>query len=195
MEKYKICPNCGEKNDPSLMECSNCGEELFQVGITDPKTIIDPPDDSPHRLVKYCDCGAVNPPNARKCESCGEDISDISPEPERNSTLEEKSIRLFDTDGNELYKMNKGDVVIGRSNGLSDYLIEKTYVSNSHCRLYTEEEDFYIEDLNSTNSTFVNGEKITGRTILSDGDEVALGGIIVNGEHQKKAAYFYVKIE
>ena len=111
MEKYKICPNCGEKNDPSLMECSNCGEELFQVGITDPKTIIDPPDDSPHRLVKYCDCGAVNPPNARKCESCGEDISDISPEPERNSTLEEKSIRLFDTDGNELYKMNKGTVI------------------------------------------------------------------------------------
>ncbi len=195
MGKYKICPSCGEKNDPSLMECSNCGEELFQVGITDEGTENNPISEPVRKLVKYCDCGATNPPNARKCEACGEDISDISPEPERITVSEEKSIRLFDTDGNELYMMNKGNFVIGRSNGLSEYLFEKTYVSNSHCRLFSEGEGYFIEDLNSTNSTFLNSKKIIGRTILSNGDEIALGGIIVNGEPQKKAAYFSVKIE
>ena len=193
MEKYKICPSCGEKNDPSLMECSNCGYELFQVRITNGGD--NPPDMPPGNkanLVKICDCGTANPPNARKCISCGEDISDIMPV--INNPVE-KTVRLISFEGDELLRMTTDNIVIGRSKELSEYLEEKKYVSNTHCRLFTEGEDYYIEDLHSTNSTFVNNKKITEKTLLTNGDEIALGGIIIEGERQPKAAYFHVIIE
>ena len=196
MGKYKICPNCGEKNDPSRLECEKCSEELINVRISDDSeaapeisgdiAVLRP------EMVKICDCGAKNPPNARKCISCGEDISDILPE--ENRTIS-RSLRLLDTDGNEILKMTDGNVIIGRSSGLREYLREKKYVSNTHCRLSFEDEAYYAEDLKSTNSTFVNNRKITEKTKLSDNDELALGGIIVNGERQEKAAYFIIRIE
>ena len=37
---------------------------------------------------------------------------------------------------------------------------------------------FFIEDLGSTNGTFVNGTKIDGRVKLSVNDEVRLGNIV-----------------
>ena len=196
MEKYKICPYCGEKNAPSSIDCINCGYDLVAVDIVDDsaKRIKSNPGDSSvgARMVKICDCGTKNPPNARKCISCGEDISDILPEVDRKA---ERSLKILSLDGSELLKLTSGSVVVGRYNELGTYLTGKTFVSNTHCRLSSEEDNYYIEDLKSTNFTFVNNEKITEKTKLSDNDEVSLGGITVKGERQGKAAYFIVKIE
>ena len=35
MKKYKICPECHEKNDPSMIDCIACGTDLMNVKITD----------------------------------------------------------------------------------------------------------------------------------------------------------------
>ena len=35
MEKYKICPSCGTKNEPTLLECVNCETDLTRIKITD----------------------------------------------------------------------------------------------------------------------------------------------------------------
>jgi len=69
-----------------------------------------------------------------------------------------------------------GPVVIGRSPG-ADIVIGATYVSGRHARFSLIGKDLVLEDLGSTNGTYVNGERISGPTGLRDGDLVAIGNV------------------
>lgn len=81
LEKYKICPLCGKKNYPGLIECIDCEQDLTQVRITDDESEKNAVSGSV--LVRICDaCGTKNPSNARKCAGCGEEIFDITPTPD-----------------------------------------------------------------------------------------------------------------
>jgi hypothetical protein len=62
---------------------------------------------------------------------------------------------------------------IGREG--SDINIADPEVSRRHATIRSEGGAVAIEDLNSTNGTFVNGERITGTRVLSEGDEVRFG--------------------
>lgn len=76
---------------------------------------------------------------------------------------------------------------------MRECLIGKQYVSRIHAKLTVENGLAFIENLSNTNYTYVNNIRIpSGRTRLNVGDEVALGGISVNGSRQKEAAYFVV---
>jgi len=77
---------------------------------------------------------------------------------------------------------------------MSDYLINKKYVGRSQAKLTINNNELWIENLSGTNPTFVNNKKITEKTKLSDGDEIGLGGIVINGSRQEQAAYFLVRI-
>jgi len=68
-------------------------------------------------------------------------------------------------------------VLIGRSSDLEMVLVEDM-VSRKHARLSVQGEQIWIEDLGSTNGTFVNGEKIK-RTRLKEGDRVLIGTSIL----------------
>jgi hypothetical protein len=48
-------------------------------------------------------------------------------------------------------------------------------VSNRHCRFYRRKFGVYLTDLNSTNGTYVNDQRIVGDVELSDGDLVRVG--------------------
>jgi pSer/pThr/pTyr-binding forkhead associated (FHA) protein len=48
-------------------------------------------------------------------------------------------------------------------------------VSRRHCVILTTDSEVMIRDLNSRNGTYVNGEKITGDTVLLNGDLVKVG--------------------
>ena len=50
-----------------------------------------------------------------------------------------------------------------------------TYVSQLHARLFQQNGEGYVEDLGSTNGTYVNGKQITGVTRLKRGDQVQFG--------------------
>ena len=87
LEKYKICPACGEHNAPNLLECRKCETDLTGIKIVDATAVQAASatqekttgTDCAEALFRVCDCGEMNPPQARKCQSCGEDISDILP--------------------------------------------------------------------------------------------------------------------
>lgn len=64
-------------------------------------------------------------------------------------------------------------VVIGRSADC-DFLIAERSVSRAHCRIFQQGEGYWVEDLGSTNSSFVNDEKIE-RQQLVDGDQLRVG--------------------
>lgn len=199
MEKYKICPSCHEKNEPTLLECIYCEADLTRVKITDEESERMQENNSiaeqqTAELLRLCECGAKNPPNARKCSSCGEDISDITPTPDTAEKPAETTFVLSSTDGQYAYKMTSDEIIIGRENIMSDYLSVKSYVSRSHARLSIINGELFIENMSNTNFTYVNNQKITEKTRLNDGDEIGLGGTNINGKSQSMAAYFLVRI-
>jgi len=68
-------------------------------------------------------------------------------------------------------------VVIGRS-GDCDLNIMDTYLSSRHARVSLDDGDLTIEDLGSTNGTYVNQELVNGRMFLERGDIVQVGGVL-----------------
>jgi pSer/pThr/pTyr-binding forkhead associated (FHA) protein len=64
-------------------------------------------------------------------------------------------------------------ITIGRSSN-TDIQIDNLAVSKQHARLRKQKDQYVIEDLDSTNGTFLNDEKVT-RAILKHNDIVAVG--------------------
>jgi len=72
------------------------------------------------------------------------------------------------------YPLAEGqEIVIGRSSELDMVLVEEM-VSRKHARIALADGTISIEDLGSTNGTFVNGEKVQQGT-LREGDRVLIG--------------------
>jgi len=69
--------------------------------------------------------------------------------------------------------LKQGDMTLGRRPG-SDILLDNLAVSANHASLFTIGEDSFIQDLNSTNGTFVNNKKIAKHHLVN-GDMVVIG--------------------
>lgn len=67
------------------------------------------------------------------------------------------------------------EVTVGRGGGCALVLSDDTYVSQLHARLFQQNDEGYVEDLGSTNGTYVNGKQISGVTRLKRGDQVQFG--------------------
>ena len=66
-----------------------------------------------------------------------------------------------------------------RSNGIP---ISDQFASHMHARVFPHGHFFFIEDLGSTNGTFVNGRRIDGQTQLKVHDEIRLGESVLRYE-------------
>ncbi len=73
-------------------------------------------------------------------------------------------------------KLNR-QILIGRSSDLDMVLVEDM-VSRKHAKITCQDGKVYIEDLGSTNGTFVNGEK-TRQARLKEGDRILIGTSIL----------------
>ncbi|HEX6230732.1 MAG TPA: FHA domain-containing protein [Actinomycetota bacterium] len=67
-----------------------------------------------------------------------------------------------------------GSVEIGRADACSIRL-EDTYVSQVHARLYGEDGGWFVEDLGSTNGTFLNDRRVAAPAPVHAGDVVRVG--------------------
>jgi pSer/pThr/pTyr-binding forkhead associated (FHA) protein len=67
----------------------------------------------------------------------------------------------------------KSEIIVGRSKG-ADIQIDNLAVSKEHARIITRQGRYSLEDLNSTNGTYVNNEKVA-RAMLKDGDVITIG--------------------
>lgn len=67
------------------------------------------------------------------------------------------------------------EVTVGRGGGCALVLNDDAYVSQLHARLFQQNGEGYVEDLGSTNGTYVNGRPINGVTRLKRGDQVQFG--------------------
>ena len=71
-----------------------------------------------------------------------------------------------------------GPVQIGRGPAC-DLRLEDAYVSNVHARIFPREGGWYVEDLGSTNGTFVNEERIAAPAPVRAGDRVRVGTTLI----------------
>ncbi|MBE5924158.1 MAG: FHA domain-containing protein [Lachnospiraceae bacterium] len=77
------------------------------------------------------------------------------------------------------YELKKGEnVIVGRSD-MSGVVIEDPLLSRQHFVIISEYDNLYIEDLETTNGTMVNDEKIDGRYKLSKRDAVSAGNYTI----------------
>ena len=82
---------------------------------------------------------------------------------------------IDETEAEKTFRILTGAVrTVGRATG-ADFIVDAPLVSRVHCRLTVlPDGDLEVRDLDSTNGTFVNGERINQHT-LTDGDRVSFG--------------------
>lgn len=76
---------------------------------------------------------------------------------------------------NREYHLFQNDIIIGR-HAHSDIAIIDEAVSSQHARLSYHHNQWWLEDLSSTNGTFLNGSKLTTPTVVITGDQFKCGG-------------------
>lgn len=79
--------------------------------------------------------------------------------------------------GSEVPLQDTDEIVVGRASDAAIVLVEEM-VSRRHARFVISDSEVAVEDLGSTNGTFVNGEKIQ-RAPLKEGDRVLIGTSIL----------------
>ena len=75
----------------------------------------------------------------------------------------------------EAIKLRRDATIIGREKG--DVLIADHEVSSTHCQIQNINGSYHIFDMNSTNGTFVNKNRVV-KSKLNDGDEITIGKTI-----------------
>lgn len=81
---------------------------------------------------------------------------------------------LGEPDGMQTFSTT--EIVIGRS-AASELPIANDTVSSRHARLSFHHNQWWLEDLNSTNGTFLNDERVSTPTVIVSGDELRVGQV------------------
>lgn len=84
---------------------------------------------------------------------------------------------LMDGEGLWMQSLVKQVYVVGKSKEKCDIILEDLSVSRMHCRILPDKEKTFLEDLNSTNGTFLNGMRLAPyqKLELHVGDEIRCG--------------------
>jgi len=135
---------------------------------------------------KICpNCGTKNPEEEFLCINCMTDLSnaniteeeakqkDKPPQDDEFKTIVETKEKLVLEHEKFKIEVYSGDIV-GRHHVGSQYLKDYPTVSRTHAKFYKEQDGWYIEDLGSSNGTYVNEKKISEKTRIKKGDVIGL---------------------
>lgn len=81
--------------------------------------------------------------------------------------------------------LKQGDMNVGRRPG-SDILLDNLAVSGNHASIFTIGDDSFVQDMNSTNGTFVNNKRITKHHLVN-GDVISIGSHSLTFVNEKAA--------
>ena len=81
------------------------------------------------------------------------------------------------SDAGREYVVN-GEVTIGRA-ASCHITLDDTYISQIHTRVAPDGDGVLVEDLGSTNGTYLNRQRVTSPVHGSRGDRLQLGGIVM----------------
>jgi ABC transport system ATP-binding/permease protein len=81
-----------------------------------------------------------------------------------------------------------GELILGREHATADLVIEDPGVSRRHARVHPDNGTVIVEDLGSSNGTYVNGQRISGPVEVGAGDELQIGATILGVQGAGTAA-------
>ena len=129
-------------------------------------------------------CGAANPSSRLFCTSCGYDLSDKPANPDLYLAPNGRPVlaRLTLQNGpmaGRSYLFHQVMTTVGRTNG-NNLIISGRTVSRRHARLWFDNGQWFLQDLQSANGTMVNNARIGYQPVaLNDGDIINFGDEIV----------------
>jgi len=136
--------------------------------------------------MKCKDCQMENITGALFCEECGAKLEAKEDPSGASEKASDAQLVLESSDGSRLEIPTKEDVVIGREDPVSDIFPDvdltdlggmENGVSRKHAVIHRLGSDFTIEDMGSTNGTYINKKKILPHIPqpIKAGDELRLG--------------------
>ena len=88
-----------------------------------------------------------------------------------NKSSDFKLILKEGTTSPKEFELTRPEVIIGRDPNV-DVTFPSPAVSRRHARLTREGEGYMLEDLGSSNGTYLNGERLSERRLLKTGDQI-----------------------
>ena len=197
----KSCPACGNENTDDVQYCEDCGRELpaevetatdvadvalesAEIADIDHEAAADVAEDA----VSEADAVVVD-----ETQDSAEAFTDEVEAFEEDSEGHAGEARIIEphlvvVSTGEKILLTEQEAIIGREDPISSIFpdIDTTPfggleggVSRKHARVYEKDGSYYIEDLNSTNYTLINKQKVDPSTSqsLAAGDEIRLGRV------------------
>ncbi len=87
-------------------------------------------------------------------------------------------LKMIDPATAQIFPLGE-EVTIGRAPGCSVPLADDTYVSQLHARIYIRDGKPFVEDLGSTNGTFLNRDRLSKTMPLHRGDKLQVGQTVL----------------
>ena len=193
----------GHENPDGSLFCDECGEPLSSGA---PVATAAPPQGAGTQICPSC--GAESPAGELFCSNCGSPLSSAAPAPAAAAPAPDFSAApavapaataaapaltarlVVESDNQEFDLSGKDNVIIGREDAVSNIFPdvdltphggEEGGVSRLHARIFVENGQYMLEDENSTNFTFLNRQKLAGKSpvVLHDNDEIKLGRVLL----------------
>jgi RNA polymerase subunit RPABC4/transcription elongation factor Spt4 len=158
------CAACEAVTEPGARFCPACGQPFPRsapIGLA-----------CPH-------CASACVPGTEFCEVCG-------------GALPAQPYLIINASGLRvnLFAADQISVVVGRADALSGvtpdlnlepYAGELAGLSRRHARLWIQQDQYWIEDLNSVNWTYLNQQRLTPEQpqLLNDGDLLRMGNVVL----------------
>ncbi len=166
-----VCTLCGSINALDATFCGNCGSH---IGPSEPDTSV----------------AESAPPTVEPVSTAGIAASLVAtpaadpPPPEHPRLVVADSGMYFDISG-------RNELIIGRVDPISQVFPEidltphggdEAGVSRKHCRITLAGNQFFVEDLHSSNGTWLGAERLSPgvRTALNNGDQLRVGKLRLN---------------
>lgn len=118
-------------------------------------------------------------------------VSQVSRIADKRPTGTPCFVQIYGKDLGKKYALDKVQMTIGR--GPDNAIVcDMDNVSRTHCKIYVSAGGNYVEDMGSTNGTFINDEELSSRRKLKNGDFIKVGGVIfkyIDGDNIENLYY------
>jgi hypothetical protein len=95
--------------------------------------------------------------------------------PQRKGRGRPKELVVTESEGAaRTYTIAAEPIAIGRAD-TCQVVLQDTYASQVHARVYPKDGEWFVEDLGSTNGTYLNRTKVSGSMPVGPGDEIRIG--------------------
>lgn len=103
-----------------------------------------------------------------------------SPHKREKSRIPELLLRVaYGNDVTSEFSFSQESILIGRDS-LCDLIIDDSTISAQHSIIEYDMGQWWLKDLRSTNGTFLNGETVDEPIVITDGDQINCGKIVLS---------------